>query len=266
MPPTAFTIKLGEGEKRVSLETLKEALANALEMLRSVSDELAPQGVQVRWEVVAASLRSPLTLTFEPSLRNGKVKQGKRISHKIVSTCVRGVRNLEQGTPPPPYFTEDAILATQKLVKVAQQDGGKVTLAAGRAEKVTPTDRIFEHISAAVEKTRTYLDYGTLEGRLEEISVHGGARIAIWETLTNYKIDCDIPNEALDRIKDLLGKRVAVSGRIRYRNHRPKLITMESIRRLRDKDELPQPENMPPIDITDGEDPAEYVRRMRDAQ
>ncbi len=66
MPAAGFTIKLGEGENRISIDALAEALENALEMLRSVGQEFTPAGTVVRWEVVAASMRSPLTMRFAP--------------------------------------------------------------------------------------------------------------------------------------------------------------------------------------------------------
>ena len=72
--------------------------------------------------------------------------------------------------------------------------------------------------------------------------------------------------ERLEEAKKLLGRRVVVSGRIRYRSHKPTSIQAEEIHPLRDASELPQLEDMPPIDITGGLSPEEYVRRLRDAQ
>jgi hypothetical protein len=141
-----------------------------------------------------------------------------------------------------------------------------VSVATDGKHEVTPTERTVAHIRQVVEKARVYLDYGTLEGRLEEISVHGGYRFTIWEELTNYRIECSISPDRLEEAKALLGHRVGVSGRIRYRNHRPTTIHVEGIRRLRGVNELPQLEGIEPIDITGGLRSEEYVRRMRDGE
>jgi hypothetical protein len=264
MPAEGFTLKLGEGEQRVSIDALKEALENALDLLHNVGQEFAPAGAVVRWEVVAASLRSPLSMTFAPrSQGNGKLSRA--VGKRIVAACVHGLDLLEKKPVLPPHFNEEALLAVQRLVKVAQKEGAKMTVASDGTKGVTPTTLATEHIRQIVEKARIYLDYGTLEGCLEEISVHVSPSFAIWESFTNNKIDCAITSDRVEEAKTLLGRRVAVSGRVRYRNHKPTLIQVENIRRLRDVGDL-QSRDIPPIDITGGLSSEEYVRRMRDAQ
>lgn len=265
MPAGAFTLKLGEGTKRVSIDVLAEALENALEMLRSVGQEFAPAGMLVRWEVVGASLRSPLTLDFAPSV-NGEATISAAVGKKIGKACVRGLEKLEKSPALPQHFNEEGILAAQKLMRVVQKDGTRIAVASYRMKDVAPTAAAVEHIRQVVDKARIYIDYGTIEGRLEEVSVHGGAHFAIWEVLTGYRIECAVTLERLEEAKALLGQRVAVSGRVRYRNHIPKSIQVENIRRLRDAKELPQLKDMPAIDITGGLSSEEYMRRMRDAQ
>ena len=264
MPAAGFTIKLGEGENRISIDALAEALENALEMLRSVGQEFTPAGTVVRWEVVAASMRSPLTMRLRAAQGNGRLPRayGKRIAE----ACVHGLAKLEREPELPPHFNDDALLAVQKLVKGTQKEGAKMTVAFDRAESVTPTAQAVENIKRVVEKARIYIDYGTLEGRLEEVSIHGGPHFVIWEALTNHRVECAVASELLDESMRLMGRRVAVTGRVRYRNRKPTLIQVESFRPLRDVNELPQLETMPPIDIAGGLSPEEYVRRMRDAQ
>jgi hypothetical protein len=259
MPAEGFTLRFGEGEQNVSMDVLKEALGNALEMLRNVGQDFTPTGAVIHWEVVAASLRSPLSMTFAPRVQGNGVLAV--VGRQTATACVHGLRQLEKRPSLPDHFNEDALLAAQKLVK-----GAKVTLAVDRNKGFMPTSAAVDHISQIIEKARIYLDYGALEGRLEEISVHDSPSFAIWESFTNHKIDCAIDSDRLEEAKGLLGKRVAVSGRIRYRNHKPTSIQVESVRRLRDESELPQLENMPPIDITSGLSSEEYIRRMRDAQ
>jgi hypothetical protein len=121
-------------------------------------------------------------------------------------------------------------------------------------------------------KARKYKDVGTVEGRLEEISVHGMPETSplfrIWDPipLPGHYVKCVISEDRLPQVKDWLGQRVSVSGPIQYQNHKPILIEVQNIRRLRTQAELPQIETMKPIDITGDLSPEEYIRRMRDAE
>jgi hypothetical protein len=266
MPPTAFTIKLGEGQQRVSIETLTQALENALDILRNVGNDFAPSDATVRWEVVAASMRSPLTLAFAPRVQGG---HNGHIGAKLIGACVSGIRQVEKKAILPPHFNEAALNAVQRLHQVAAGDGAKVTVSSNGKRPITLTPKTVEHVKAIVAKARIYVDYGTIEGRLEILSVHQHDSFFLFETLTNKRIECIVADEEQfkEAISLLLKRtRVAVTGMIKYRNHEPKTLNVENIRRLKGSNELPQSKDMPPIDIADGMDPAEYVRRIRDAQ
>jgi nucleotide-binding universal stress UspA family protein len=267
MPAEGFTLKLGEGEQRVSIDALKEALENALDLLRNVGQEFAPAGTVVRWEVVAASLRSPLSMTFAPRSQ-GTGKLSRAVGKRIVAACVHGLGQLEKKPVLPPHFNEEALLAVQRLVKVALKENAKITVASNGTVGVTPTARTTENIKKVVEKARLYVDYGTIEGRLEEISIHGPTRFAVWDELTDARTDCLIGDDRLGEAMELLRmrKRVAVSGRIHYRNQQPKTVEVEEIRTLRGMDDILKLEDIPPMDITGGLSSEEYIRRMRDAQ
>lgn len=188
MPGSAvFTIKLGgEKDKRISAEALKEALESALEMLNSVGEDFAPAGTPVRWEVVKASMRSPLTLSFAPVIE-GKNTRG--LGNKIVRATVDGAWRVEKRAALPPHFNEQTLEATSNLRKVARQEGAKVTIAAN-GKKVTLTENTTEHVKEIVEKARIYLDYGTIEGAIEILSVHGRPSFSVFERLTGHKVEC----------------------------------------------------------------------------
>jgi hypothetical protein len=265
MPPQPFTIKLGDGNKRVTIETLTQALENALAMLRSVGRDFAPGGVEVRWEVVGASLRSPLTLSFAPRIP-GPARDTNRLAKQISTACLNGIGQLEARAESPPHFDDDALRAAQSLIKMAQRENVKLTVATDKKHEVTPTARAVENINQVAARARIYVDEGTVEGMLQEICVRGGVSVAVWDDLTDHRVECVIDPNRLQEAKDLLGKRVAVSGRIRYRNHKPTTIQVEAIRVLRDMGEILKLEDIPPLNITDGIPSEDYVRKLRDAQ
>jgi len=262
MPPAPLTIKFGDKNTYMSVATVAQALESALEMLRSLEEDFAPRGSEVRWEIVRASMQSPLTLTFRPSVRG---KPAKGIGNRIAKACVSGIEEMEKEPTLPKHFKEETLDAVQKLIKTVNDDGGKVTLSSN-GKKVSPGGEVVRNIHSVIERVRRYTDYGTIEGELQTVSVRGREHFLIYETFTDNKVTCSVTQEQFQQWMHLLGKRVAITGPIRYQNHKPQTVNVEEVRVLRSSSELPQLADIPPIDITSGLSSEDYVRRMRDAQ
>jgi hypothetical protein len=231
-------------------------------MLRRLEKQLSTSGEPVQWEVIHARMKSPLTITVAAK----SVKKQKRLTDKIVRTCVSGLRKLESEPKTPPFFDDEALEAVKKLASVTRHDGAKVKLFIENGEEASVDERAVANVKVIGERARAFVDYSTIEGKLELISTHNGDSFAIWETLTNHKIECLATPEQLEQAKAALRRRVSVSGRVRYRNDKPVTMTVESIRVLREQAELPQPGTMAPINITDGASSEEFIRRLRDAR
>jgi molybdopterin-guanine dinucleotide biosynthesis protein len=259
MPSHELTITLVRSG-RLSVETLTQTLENALEMLRSLEPEFVESGTAVRWEVVRVRMRSPLRVTVAPNI-GGKGSQA--VARKLVKTCLKGVERIERTAVSPEHFNEAALDAARKLFEVTRKEGAALTFSSNHRDQVTLTEQAARHIDEIVAKARHYLDYGTIEGRLEVISVHDHPSFSIWESLTNRRVECQVSEEQIPAIFALLGKRVAVTGRVRYRNHVPKSIQVESLRKLRDDTELPDLQDIGPVNITEGLSSEEHVRRIR---
>ena len=263
--PKELTIRLGGHGEHVSVALLIETLENTLAILRNLEPKLSTDGQPLRWEIVRASMESPLTITLKPEAQqggqNGATSKGERVIH----TYLHGLRAIKAKSDMPQYFDEEILLAAKKMVQAVTKENGKLELYAPDEEPVETTPDTAEQIEQAVSKAiRIYNDYATVEGKLETISTHGGNFIVIWEVLTNNRVECAVTAELLEEAKNLLRKRVAVSGRARYRNGKPISLQVESIRVLRDASELPQPADIGVVNITDGVSSEEHVRRMRD--
>lgn len=264
MPLNQLTITLAR-DGHVSAETLRDTLEQALVMLRGLEEDFVNSNTSIRWEIVRVRMRSPLQMTIAPVVQGGEKPHA--VGRQIISSCLKGVEGIEHEAVLPAHFNEDSLRATQRMVTIAQNDGASVTFSNNGKNKVPVTQRVAENIALIISKDRRYTDHGTIEGRLEEISVHGAPHLRIWDPIPKeHSIRCIIQPDGLQQAKDLLGHRIAVTGAVHYRNHTPTQIDVEEIRRLRTEDELPQPETMEPIDITGGLSAEEYIRRMRDAQ
>jgi hypothetical protein len=256
-------ISLGAKSERLDVDTLIAALENTLEVLRNLAKSFSTPDDTIHWVVVKARMASPLTLTISPQATGARAT---RIGGKIAHACVSGLRQLEKEAVAPQYFDEDTLEAAKKLASVARDKGHQLKLYMPNEPAVIPTQRTISHVLEIEEKARIFVDYATIEGTLEEVSVHETRHVNLWETLTNYKIECRVGPENWDKARAALEKRVALSGRVRYKNNRPRMMMVETIRELRQQAELPQPRDIRPIDITGDLSSEDYVRRLRDAK
>jgi len=80
------------------------------------------------------------------------------------------------------------------------------------------------------------MDHGTIEGRLETISQHGTYQVKVYDPLSDRGVLCDVPPEVQAQALAAFGKRVAVTGTIRYhRTGKPISVAVESMRVLGDR-------------------------------
>jgi hypothetical protein len=256
-----LTIRIGGAGEHIGVALLIQTLKSTVEILRSLESELAVSDAPIRWEVVKASMSSPLTLTLAPE--PGQRKQ-TLLGNRIVKTYLRGIRLVEQGPTQPPDFGDNALECTKKLVSTAFQEGASVTFSTPGEPPVTPTEQATAHIEQIVAKARTYHDVTTIEGRLEVIWTHTADSFFIWEVLTNQRVKCYVTPDQLESATKLLRKRVAVTGVVRYRNDKPVSMEVGEIRVLRKDADPERPGTFSAIDITGGTSPEEYVRSMRD--
>lgn len=267
MPPNPdeLTIILADKDGRVSLELLQESLENALKMLKSVQEEMLSSDMQVRWDVVRVKMQSPLELTLRPEvIEPGTRKKNRKLREKLVVTTLKGVTGIEKGTALPEFFGDRAVNGFRQMLKAVKKEGGQLSFESTRESRIALTEAASQHLEELDFRTRDYIDYGTIEGKLDVISVHDKPSCAVWETLTNIRVECSLSEDQLVEATRHLGRRVAIAGRIHYYNHAPRRLEVaEPIRVLRDVSELPQIGDIEPIDITGGLSSEEFIRRQR---
>lgn len=257
--PKELKITLGAKGEAITVDLLIRTLDNTLDMLRTIERSMAQSGDTIHWDVVHARMSSPLTMGF-------MARGAGRLGTKIVKTCVDGFRQLEKKAVAPKGFDDEALEAAERLAAISEK-GPKLKLYVPDEPPAVLTKQTVTHLKEISEKARVYIEYTTIEGRLEEISIRHTDHVNVWETLTNSRIECRVTAEQMEEAWKAIRARVprvAIAGRLRYRNNRPTLMLVESIRVLRTAAELPQPQDIGPIDITGGVSSEEYIRRLRD--
>jgi len=70
---------------------------------------------------------------------------------------------------------------------------------------------------ASLPPESTYVEYTSIDGKLDLISVRGNPRFTVEDYATHRRIACQFPPELMERVKDALGTRVVIEGKVKYR-------------------------------------------------
>lgn len=260
------------------LELVRSALHVLGEIDLSISQAEKPA---LDWQIVSASLNSPMLLAIE-----GMPAEGVNIGRKVIHAYVGALQALEQGVvKKPKYFTDAALYKVKNLISVLNggirnmrfitADGISVSPSIKVAETVdellpdaAEQDDLIEGIDVQNDKSKARTEErATLVGKLEGLDVHGSQPVFhVYDPLSGKKVRCLFDKEKLGYAKESLPHRVSVTGTATY-NNKGQIVSIKVIhfRKLRSRNELPQASDLEGIDLTGGIDPTEYVRRLRDA-
>ena len=264
--PEDITITVSDTNGRINAEVLAVKLKNAIELFQSVQKSFVSPDDVVRWVIVKASMKSPLTLTFRPEIKKRNRPQA-RTQRQVVRQCLTTLDWIDKGsTPSDVRINEDSLTAVKNLAESTDADGSTISFGTTTAkQKITLTPKTVDNVNQIIAKARKYSDFATIEGLLDVVSVRDGRKtFALTESVTKHRIDCTGAEDIFADAQLYLNQRVAVTGIVRYVNHVPKSIDVRvRIRRLKTMAELTPLTSMPPIDITGGLSSEEYVRSMR---
>jgi hypothetical protein len=265
-----FTIELSGADGFVGVDALVEALENTIAGLRSLESHFVAADA-IRWEVVRASMNSPLKLTIAPrSARPVKKREEKKIikaGGDVARAYIRGINTIGTSAVRPEFFDDDALESAKRLAGGPGKSETTLTLFVPDEDPVTPSANIAANVSEVVARVKPQVEYGTIEGTLEVFSRHNGDSISVWDRLTKNKVECTISEKLIAKANEyVLQKALAeVAGQIKSKNGKPISMIVESITPiLSGRTPLLKPWDMPRIDITGGKSSEDFVRELRD--
>ena len=253
-----LTIRVESTTEFVDVQDFVSIVNNTVELLDHVANTMLDEGQhRVRWRVADVSLNSPLSITIFPDTDN--LRAGEAIS-----ATTQGLRHLEENaTGRPRYFSNEALEAAKKLVNPLGNGVSRLAFISDVDVPFSPTQRVAAHASELLPKP--HYEIGTIEGSLESISVHRQRMFAIWDVFTNARVECRFSDELYEAAHNGLRHRVAVTGKIYYNSQgHPVSIAVSEIRRLREKEALPQFSDLEKLSLRCDGDPAEVLRRLWD--
>lgn len=262
-----ITILVQGKDGGVPVERLLDALSKTLGVLRDLDAKNSEDGkAGIHWHVTKATTNSPLTLTLSPRV----APKRRDNSREVGRAFVRGLRKLESGKGMPSDFSDDTLKDARALLGLLDRGVTRMEFSVPGEAVVAPTLRSAALIDEFFGQRSTYhLADTTVEGSLETVTVHGGEAFDVFDQLSGTRVRCVLPDGQLQTAISALGKRVAVAGRAKFNDKgRPVSIEVESIRVMREKDQIPKAsdfEGEGRLNITAGVESSEFVRRIRDA-
>ncbi|HHV79053.1 MAG TPA: hypothetical protein GXX40_05505 [Firmicutes bacterium] len=253
VPEACLVLHLDSEEQAVRVTTLAHAFRRFVHLLNTLRD-LVPQQ-KLDWLVKDLG-KGSVHLAVSPI---AETVVGERICY----IAEDGLAALENGNLNA-CLPEDTIRAAKALAELAYKTKTRMVVSGPRrrVQLTLQTAKTADQILHAF-----WEDLGSVEGRLEMVTVHEKNQFNVYDELTGHCICCYFKPELLEKVKAGLKKRVSVSGLIRYAaTGRLAQVVAESIDVLSDDSKLPSIEEMIGVapNITNGLPLEDYLRRLKD--
>ena len=190
----------------------------------------------------------------------------KDYGRQVVGGYVSGIETIYTEGVTPPYFSDNCLRLLGQAARALRRDGASVLRIADA--EYGKTARIDVEIEPMVRQLRgsRYRGPGSVEGRLEMISIHRPPRFNIYHVITLRAVRCSLPDDLRGKVVGALGRRVVASGEVSY-NAKDEPISV----RVGELEMIPTEDELPTIEEFIGSDPefsgdmttGEYIRQIR---
>jgi hypothetical protein len=249
-----------ESEGRIRLATFISELQNFSAALSRIYRETAEGKAATVFNVVELSYNSPMKVVVAAATGQEHVAALVTQRFEAVTEAVTTGGSLD---------TYDADLLND-LRSLARPVGTQLKYATLliNDNQFELTDEVTKRVDTALEVDEECSGY--IEGRLEQINIHEGANtFHIYPDVGPRRVSCHFPNALLDDAIFAVGRKVEVSGLMKYRHGAafPHAIAVNGIESFPPDDELPTWEDLRgrAPNATGALSSEAFVREMRDA-
>jgi hypothetical protein len=253
-----------EGERgKISFETFAVVVHNTFDILADLDSAVSstPQG-SLQWFITDVSFGS-LLIAIESKSKLPDIDY----SSKVTETFVDGLAHIQRERTTPPYFSDYGLRKAQELAKKLRKDGAKAVIIHDieREVKAMISPEVVPDLGKLINVR--FQEIGSVEGRLEMISIHRVPRFTVYHAITQRSIRCKFEPNLLDLVKEALGRRVVVSGVV-YFNYRYEAVRvdLQKLMILPKEEELPSPKDLRGMapDFTGDKTTEEYILSLRE--
>jgi hypothetical protein len=252
----------------ISLNSFVIVLDNSLSVLHSLDRRISEQHFgTIRWVIAHVVEGNSVELEIEPKVIRGQYDYRRQ----VLVGFTEGVDQIKKEGTTPRYFDYDDIKYVIDIVRQFGKDGleGVSYSVEEYDKKAALTTGVEENIEKIIGIH--YHTLGSIEGRIELISVHkGSSHFNIYHDITQRAIRCSLPKEyEPDIFKAAEGRsRVIATGRISYnmQGEPIRVHIMKPLRFLKEEEALPSIQDIlgSAPDITGDLCTEEFIRLMRE--
>lgn len=246
----------------ISLSSFVNATGSALKVLQDLDFAISRQAEgSLFWYVTGLTVGS---LAVQLDSRSRFIE--RNYDNEIVDAFLGAMKAIETQEGTPPYLSELGMRYARRFVKVIGSDGATGITVAGLNQTVNVTGGAVANITALTRVKRRSI--GSVEGRLETITVHGGKpRFIAYHSRTHKAVTCRIDgDDLLAEAVEALGRRVRAFGTV-HTNLKgdPLRVEVGEIHVLRNEDELPTRDQVRGSDpsLTGSMTTEEFIRSIR---
>jgi hypothetical protein len=247
----------------IPIQTFASAVTSLEEMLYDIDREISGK-FTVEWGIRELITRGKAIVAV-PRLAGKKVQDN---SDLIIPAFLTGLKAIRAKAIRPNHFSDEALSNAKDLSLAVNGDVRKISVTGslnGRlARPIILTHSVAKHVDEVIGPRYTAI--GSVEGKLEMISIRRFFKFGITHANTGRTVHCRFPFAMLETIKASLGKRVIASGVVHYNaQDEPARVDVEWIRILKERNELPSIEDLggSDPDFTDGLSTEDYLRSLR---
>ena len=193
----------------VPIGLFQKALEDVHRLVKDVDYAVTHETEGRRW-VIASLHSSAPTVTIRPMLDGTGT----------VETILAGLRVVaeEAGADLPSHFPDDALQDLKKMRRLfkGHERAQKIVFSTDEREVATIRRDIDKRVERVLRDS--YAVLGSVDGMLEAINLHGNRSFTVWDRVSGVPVRCLFPKAAgwTERVKELLERRVLVTGRIHY--------------------------------------------------
>ena len=206
------TIALSVEEGRMPLTFFIHTVDDLRKLLRAIEEAQLGEASHTQWEVdtdriqIAASVNGVSAEDLE-NIINDAYQTLKATDARDEQSIPSSVN--EQGR----RLTRSIVNRVKRTIPVVLDVPGQ-DLVNIEAE---PQDEVVHPRGLRARRREVITAWGSIDGELDMISVRRRAYFVIYEHGSNNQIRCSFPDDWMETVKDMLGRRVIVEGNLRYR-------------------------------------------------
>jgi hypothetical protein len=263
-----FEIK-GDPES-VSLDTYSQATHQVIGILRELDTAISRRSSgTLNWYISRLHNNGTLLLEVLSKQRHLKRQTSETadVSTEVATSFVTGLENIECHGTSPPYLTDAGMRKVQSMVSLIHKNGAKGFVASVPEvqQKAEVSEKASQTISELLPSKTEAI--GSVEGRLEAISIHGGKKFVVYHAITKKAVNCHFEQERfMEIVLRSLGQRVMVSGAI-FSNAKgePVKVAVSDLSLLKGQVRLPSVAEMTGSDpnFTGALSTEEFIRSIR---